>query len=293
MLTKAGSAAAAHAVPAAGEGAAAAGAAAAAARQADTLDWAYFVSECPGKEAVDGIGRWHACWWPVASFIRCIECSNHSALRLPCWTSHAFWGMFARVFMPTLTACLPNPAATDEEPAVLVRSGAFEVCLRSRLLRPCYWPAARHRVLRGTWFAEKGGEWVPLKVRAASCPPAAAMLLLQCWMLRWDRSLGRDGTPSGQCLLANLHACLVGSRTRSPGPGHFHNPTQESLADQLEEGYQQAIWLPARGRLQAQPGGGEAARLDLSSHVDKGLYALFASGGLSHMSCRELTGEGS
>lgn len=51
---------------------------------------------------------------------------------------------------------------------MLVRSGAFEVCLRSRLLRPCYWPAARHRVLRGTWFAEKSGEWVPLKVRAAA-----------------------------------------------------------------------------------------------------------------------------
>lgn len=60
---------------------------------------------------------------------------------------------------------LPFPDA-DEEPGVLVRSGAFEVCLRSRQLRPCYWPAARHRVLRGTWFAEKGGEWMPLKVGA-------------------------------------------------------------------------------------------------------------------------------
>lgn len=59
-----------------------------------------------------------------------------------------------------------SSAAADDEPAVLVRSGAFEVCLRSRLLRPCYWPAARHRVLRGTWFVEKGGEWVPLKVRS-------------------------------------------------------------------------------------------------------------------------------
>lgn len=57
---------------------------------------------------------------------------------------------------------------------------------------------------------------------------------------------------------------------------------QESLADQLEEGYRQAIWLPSRGRLQPQPGGGEAARLDLSSHVDKGLYALFASGKLTN-----------
>ncbi len=48
--------------------------------------------------------------------------------------------------------------------AALVRSGAHEVDLRRRLMRPCYWPAACHRVLRGAWFAEKGGEWVPLKV---------------------------------------------------------------------------------------------------------------------------------
>lgn len=32
--------------------------------------------------------------------------------------------------------------------------------------------------------------------------------------------------------------------------------TQESLADQLEEGYRQALWLPSKGRLaQQQPGG--------------------------------------
>lgn len=38
------------------------------------------------------------------------------------------------------------------------------------------------------------------------------------------------------------------------------------------------MWLPARGRLEAQPGGGRAARIDLSTHVEKRLYALFASG---------------
>lgn len=47
---------------------------------------------------------------------------------------------------------------------MLVRSGAYEVDLPRRQLRPCYWPASRHRCLRGTWFVEKGGEWVPLKV---------------------------------------------------------------------------------------------------------------------------------
>ncbi|KAL4854538.1 Phospholipase SGR2 [Chlorella vulgaris] len=102
----------------------------------------------------------------------------------------------------------------DEEAGVLVRSGAYEVDLACRQLKPCYWPASRHRVLRGTWFVEKGGEWVPLK---------------------------------------------------------------ESLAEQLEEGYRQSIWLPQRGRLQAQAEGGFAARLELTTHVEKGLYALFAS----------------
>jgi hypothetical protein len=53
---------------------------------------------------------------------------------------------------------------------------------------------------------------------------------------------------------------------------------QESLAEQLEEGYRQSIWLPQRGRLQAQAEGGFAARLELTTHVEKGLYALFASG---------------
>ena len=61
---------------------------------------------------------------------------------------------------------------------------------------------------------------------------------------------------------------------------------QESLAEQLEEGYRQAIWLPARGRLQtlgvaagaSGGGGGYAARLELTTHVERGLYALFVSG---------------
>ena len=48
---------------------------------------------------------------------------------------------------------------------------------------------------------------------------------------------------------------------------------------QLEEGYRQALWLPARGRLQPQAAlGGVAARLELNSHVERGLYALYASG---------------
>eukprot|EP00887_Chlorella_sp_A99_P003527 scaffold7.g3527.t1 len=104
--------------------------------------------------------------------------------------------------------------AEEEELGVLVQGGHYEVDLRRRLLKPCYWPDACHRVLRGTWFADKGGEWVPLK---------------------------------------------------------------ESLAEQLEEAYRQAVWLPHKGRLEQHFAGFLAARVDLTTHCEKGLYALFAS----------------
>lgn len=51
-----------------------------------------------------------------------------------------------------------------EAVGVGVRGGVHEVDLRRRVMRPCYWPSNSHRVLRGTWFAEKGSDWVPLKV---------------------------------------------------------------------------------------------------------------------------------
>ena len=46
---------------------------------------------------------------------------------------------------------------------LLVRSGLYEVDPLLRLMTPGYWPEAQHRVLRGTWFVEKGHDWVPLK----------------------------------------------------------------------------------------------------------------------------------
>jgi len=46
---------------------------------------------------------------------------------------------------------------------VPVRSGSYEVELSRRTMQPCYWPSTCHRVLRGTWFAEKGAEWMPLR----------------------------------------------------------------------------------------------------------------------------------
>lgn len=45
---------------------------------------------------------------------------------------------------------------------VLVRGKRWEVDLLLRLMTPCYWPEAQHRVMRGTWFVEKGLDWVPL-----------------------------------------------------------------------------------------------------------------------------------
>lgn len=48
---------------------------------------------------------------------------------------------------------------------VLVRGGLFEVDLERRTLNACYWPGPQHRVLRGTWFAEKApDDWAPLQV---------------------------------------------------------------------------------------------------------------------------------
>lgn len=111
-----------------------------------------------------------------------------------------------------------------EEIGILVRSGSYEVDLPRRQLRPCYWPSPRHRVLRGTWFAEKSlAEWVPLR---------------------------------------------------------------EFLADQLEQAYISQIWAPRKGLLSATSAlvspektapAVHAARLNLNTIVDMGLYALFVS----------------
>ncbi len=46
-----------------------------------------------------------------------------------------------------------------------VRGGLWEVDLAQRRMACAYWPEPAHRVQRGTWFLEKGAEWVPLKAR--------------------------------------------------------------------------------------------------------------------------------
>lgn len=53
----------------------------------------------------------------------------------------------------------------EDEVGLLVRGGLYEVDLRQRRLKACYWPEPSHRVMRGTWFLEKSPDWVPLKVR--------------------------------------------------------------------------------------------------------------------------------
>lgn len=174
---------------------------------------------------------------------------------------------------------------------MLVRSGAYEVDLPRRQLRPCYWPASRHRCLRGTWFAEKGGEWVPLKVcgvdGGAGCQGGAAATERRSALAGLiivppsSAAGGRDLLPPTPCLAASCHchrrpsALLCRHCTAASSP-------QESLAEQVEEGFRQALWLPQRGRLAAQPGGGYASRLELTTAVEKGLYALFASGEVGH-----------
>lgn len=52
----------------------------------------------------------------------------------------------------------------DTSTGLLVRSGHHEADLLKRRMQPCYWPAAQHRILRGSWFLEKGTDWVPVRV---------------------------------------------------------------------------------------------------------------------------------
>jgi len=57
---------------------------------------------------------------------------------------------------------------TGEYRCVLVRGGHQEVDLETRCLKYCYWPGPWHRVLRGTWFLERGkNEWTPVKEHIA------------------------------------------------------------------------------------------------------------------------------
>ena len=64
---------------------------------------------------------------------------------------------------------------------LLVRSRLYEVDLLLRLMTPSYWPEAQHRVSRGTWFVEKGHDWVPLKETVRPPLHPLSRSGLPCW----------------------------------------------------------------------------------------------------------------
>lgn len=51
-----------------------------------------------------------------------------------------------------------------EEVGLPVKSGLHEVDMVKRRMQPCYWPGTTHRVIRGSWFVDKGSGYAPLKV---------------------------------------------------------------------------------------------------------------------------------
>ena len=51
-----------------------------------------------------------------------------------------------------------------EEVGLPVKSGLHEVDMVKRRMQPCYWPGITHRVIRGSWFVDKGSGYAPLKV---------------------------------------------------------------------------------------------------------------------------------
>lgn len=96
----------------------------------------------------------------------------------------------------------------NETLGVLVRGRMFEVDLKRRMMQPCYWPGARHRVLRGTWFVEKQGDYVPVREMIAE-------KLEQAFLSRaWDPSKGllkmqRDGRHAARIELTSHQGAVV------------------------------------------------------------------------------------
>lgn len=56
----------------------------------------------------------------------------------------------------------------EGEVGLLVKAGLHEVDMVKRRMQPCYWPGTLHRVIRGSWYVDKGSGYAPLKVRAQS-----------------------------------------------------------------------------------------------------------------------------
>ena len=50
------------------------------------------------------------------------------------------------------------------EVGLVVKAGLHEVDMVKRRMQPCYWPGTTHRVIRGSWYVDKGSGYAPLKV---------------------------------------------------------------------------------------------------------------------------------
>lgn len=95
-----------------------------------------------------------------------------------------------------------------EEVGVLVKGRLFEVDLKSRRMKPCYWPGSFHRTIRGTWFVDKQGDFVPVREMIAE-------KLEQAFLSRaWDPAKGllkpqRDGRLAARIELTSHQGAVV------------------------------------------------------------------------------------
>ncbi|KAL0042774.1 hypothetical protein WJX79_010528 [Trebouxia sp. C0005] len=55
----------------------------------------------------------------------------------------------------------------EGEVGLLVKAGLHEVDMVKRRMQPCYWPGTLHRVIRGSWYVDKGSGYAPLKETVA------------------------------------------------------------------------------------------------------------------------------
>ena len=68
-------------------------------------------------------------------------------------------------------------ATPDADVGVAVRGHLWEVDLLKRRLKCSYWPDSQHRVVRGTWYIDRGSGYAPLKV-GRRCPGRAPLAVV-------------------------------------------------------------------------------------------------------------------
>ena len=180
-----------------------------------------------------------------------------------------------------------------------VRSGLYEVDLLLRLMTPGYWPEAQHRVSRGTWFVEKGHDWVPLKETVRRPDTSARGSARQCPMQTCESAT----TASAVQRVRQCHPCLdvkfahcafaavrrmavaayirtrtlMYSKTRPDarlGRKAHDSCRGAQVADELENAYRSEVWNPAYSHLRDQKQGIRAARVELTSSSVKARRCL-------------------